>query len=109
MKRRVAELLFPCRNRAARIAGHAHFKPAPSDRMVMVGWILMKTNSSANLRFGLALLGIKDTTCCAKDLLRFEAAGGWEEHKHLRVTLVSDCSLSCCGALREAKEFRSLS
>lgn len=82
MKRQVAELSFPCRNRTARIAGHAHFKPAPSDRMVMVGWILMKTNTSANLGSGLALRGIKDTTCCAKVLLRFEAAGGWEEHKH---------------------------
>jgi len=54
--------------------------------MVMVGWILMKTNSSANLRFGLALGGIKDTACCARDMLRFEAAGGWEEHKRLRAT-----------------------
>lgn len=75
----------------------------------MVGWILMKTNSSANLRFGLALRGIKDATCCAKDMLRFQAAGGWEEHKHLRVTLVSSRSLSCCSALGEAKELRSFS
>lgn len=103
MKRQVAELPFPCRNTTARIAGHAHLKTAPSDRMVMVGWILMKTNSSANLGFGLALHGIKDTTCCAKDMLRFEAAGGWEEHRHLRVTLVSDRSLSSCSALGEGR------
>lgn len=109
MKWQVAELPFPHRNRAARLAGHVHFKPAPSDRMVMGGWILMKTNSSANLRFGLALRGIKDTTCCAKDMLRFEAASGWEEHKHPRVPLESDLCLSCCSALREAKELRSFS
>lgn len=77
--------------------------------MVMVGWILMKTDSSANLRLGLALCRIKDPTCCAKDTLRFGAAGGWEEHEHLRVTLVSDPSLSWCSALREAKELRSFS
>lgn len=59
MKRQVAELPFPCRNRTARIAGHAHFKPAPSDRMVMVGWILMKTNSSANLAPGWPSVGLR--------------------------------------------------
>lgn len=37
----------------------------------MVGWILMKTDSSANLRLGLALGRIKDPTCCAKDMLRW--------------------------------------
>lgn len=75
----------------------------------MVGWILMKTDSSANLRLGLALCRIKDPTCCAKDMLRFGAAGGWEEHEHLRVILVSDPSLSWCSALGEAKELRSFS
>lgn len=38
--------------------------------MVMEGWILMKTDSSANLCLGLALGRIKDPTCCAKDTLR---------------------------------------
>lgn len=75
----------------------------------MVGWILMKTDSSANLRLGLALRRIKDPTCCAKDMLRFGAAGGWEEHEHLRVILVSNPSLSWCSALGEAKELRSFS
>ncbi|KAI1233747.1 hypothetical protein IHE44_0004190 [Lamprotornis superbus] len=51
-------------------------------------------NSSANLRLGLALGRIKDPTCRAKDMLRFRAAGGWEEHKHLRVTLLNDLLLS---------------
>lgn len=75
----------------------------------MAGWILMKTDSSANLGSGLALHRIKDPTCCAKDMLRFGAAGGWEELKHLRVTPVSDPSLSWCSALREVNELRSFS
>lgn len=86
MKRQVAELPLPCRTRAATIAGHAHCKRAPSDRMAMVGWLLMKTNSSANLGSGLALRGVAGTACCAQDTLRSEAAGGWDRHKHLRVT-----------------------